>query len=68
MMGDACSCAAQVKTEDELKEQLQQMASEKLADHCCFIEICLEPDDCSKELLEFGKRLGPYNARPPKPV
>ncbi|KAK9866227.1 hypothetical protein WJX84_010850 [Apatococcus fuscideae] len=59
---------ARVKSEDELKSQLQQISGIDLEDHCCFIEICLEPDDCSKELLEFGARLGPYNARPPVQV
>lgn len=58
----------QVKTEDELKAQLDNLSQKELQDHLCFIEICLDPEDCSKELLEFGARLGPYNARPPKPV
>ena len=58
----------QVTTEDELKAQLDEISQKELQDHLCFIEICLDPEDCSKELLEFGARLGPYNARPPKPV
>ena len=30
-----------------------------------FIEVCVDKDDCSRELLEWGSRVAACNGRPP---
>eukprot|EP00879_Flechtneria_rotunda_P024599 GHRR01026095.1.p1 GENE.GHRR01026095.1~~GHRR01026095.1.p1 ORF type:complete len:120 (-),score=34.26 GHRR01026095.1:733-1092(-) len=58
---------ARVGTEDELAEALSKALSPECANHVVFIEVLLETDDCSKELLEFGARVASANSRPPNP-
>ena len=38
------------------------------SDTLCFIEVILDKDDCNKNLLEWGARVGAYNNRPPRGV
>ena len=46
----------QVRTEGDM-EAAVAMASGPMADRTCLIEVLLDKDDCSRELLEFGSRL-----------
>lgn len=38
-------------------EAAVSMASGPMAERTCLIEVLLDKDDCSRELLEFGSRL-----------
>jgi pyruvate decarboxylase len=35
-------------------------------DCLCFIEVILDKDDCNKNLLDWGTRVGSYNSRAPR--
>ena len=51
------------KTEPEFAAALQ--AARDRPDHLCFLEVTIDKDDCSKELLEWGSRVAAANSRPP---
>ncbi len=55
----------QVKTEADLITAIS--AAEKEKDSLCFIEVFLNKDDTSKELLEWGSRVATANGRPHNP-
>ncbi len=55
----------QVKTEADLITAIS--AAEKEKDSLCFIEVILNKDDTSKELLEWGSRVATANGRPHNP-
>lgn len=48
------------------QELLDAIEDAKTTDALCFIEVYLDKDDCSKNLLEWGSRVAAYNSRPPK--
>ncbi|CAM6034398.1 unnamed protein product [Sphagnum compactum] len=54
-----------VKTEADLITAIA--AAEKEKDSLCFIEVILNKDDTSKELLEWGSRVATANGRPHNP-
>lgn len=51
------------KTEGQLAAALSEAFSADKSDHLAFIEVCVDTDDCSKELLEFGARVAHANSR-----
>eukprot|EP00898_Chlorokybus_atmophyticus_P007340 jgi/Chlat1/7607/Chrsp64S07108 len=55
-----------VTTEEELQEAIATAVGEE-KESLCFIEVILDRDDCSKELLEWGSRVAAANSRPPNP-
>lgn len=55
----------QVRTEEDLIEAIATAKEEK--DSLCFIEVILNKDDTSNELLEWGSRVSAANGRPPNP-
>ncbi len=60
--GNGWSC--RVKTEGELENAIKKAISHKGGPS--LIEVVLDRDDCSKELLEWGSRVASNNARPPR--
>jgi pyruvate decarboxylase len=58
---------ARVETEGQLAEAIAAANSADKADHLAFIEVILDTDDVSKELLEFGARVAHANSRKPNP-
>ena len=46
----------QVRTEDQMEAALAT-ANGEMSGRTCLIEVILDKDDCSRELLEFGARL-----------
>ncbi len=46
----------QVRTETEMEAAIA-LATGAMATRTCLIEVILDKDDCSRELLEFGARL-----------
>ncbi|CAL8464627.1 g4162 [Coccomyxa elongata] len=56
---------AKVKTEEDLKSTLAAVGGEH-KDKLCFVEVKLHPEDCSRELLEWGARISMYNSRKPQ--
>ncbi|XP_010279075.1 PREDICTED: pyruvate decarboxylase 1-like [Nelumbo nucifera] len=64
--GEGKCWTAKVKTEDELTAAIATATRDK-QDSLCFIEIFVHRDDTSKELLEWGSRVGSANSRPPNP-
>jgi pyruvate decarboxylase len=54
---------ARAATEGQLAAALQQAFAAEHADHLAFIEVCVDTDDVSKELLEFGARVAHANSR-----
>lgn len=54
---------ARASTEGQLAAALEEAFSAERRDHLAFIEVCVDTDDCSKELLEFGARVGHANGR-----
>ena len=52
-----------VKTEAELMTAIQEALQNE--DQLCLIEVLLENDDCTPELLEFGTRVSHANQRRP---
>ena len=59
--GNGWGCC--VQTDQELEQAVQKALSH---DGVSFIEVVVERDDCSKELLEWGSKVGASNARSPK--
>ncbi|KAF5833070.1 pyruvate decarboxylase [Dunaliella salina] len=57
---------AKVKTEEQLEDAIAKATNEHKND-LCFIEVIVDRDDCSKELLEWGTRVGAANGRPHSP-
>lgn len=47
----------QVRTEEEMEQAIAMATDEDMIHHTCLIEVILDKDDCSRELLEFGARL-----------
>ena len=56
---------AKVRTENDLKSVIEDVKSERYADHLCFVEVFLDKDDCSRELLEWGNLVATNNGKPP---
>ena len=56
--------STRVETEGGLQKAIKTALSHK--DGPSLIEVILDRDDCSKELLEWGSRVASNNARPPK--
>ncbi len=54
--------SARVATEGELASAIDHALSH---DGACLIEVMIDRDDCSKELLEWGSRVAINNSRPP---
>jgi pyruvate decarboxylase len=59
--------ARKVATCGELVEALDEAWSSQYSDHLVFLEVVLDRDDCSKQLLEFGARVAAANSRLPNP-
>lgn len=51
------SWGMQVRTEPEMIAAVTKASSAEMLSHCIVIEVILDKDDCSRELLEFGARL-----------
>ena len=62
--GEGNGWSTRVNTEGELQAAIKKALSHK--DGPSFIEVTLDRDDCSKELLEWGSRVASNNSRPPK--
>jgi len=60
--GNGWSC--RVTTEGELQEAIKTALAHKGGPS--LIEVILDRDDCSKELLEWGSRVSANNGRPPR--
>lgn len=58
---------ARVETEGQLADAIAAAVSPDRADHLAFIEVVVDTDDVTKELLEFGARVGQANSRKPNP-
>ena len=54
---------AKAKTEPEFVAALQ--ACRERPNHLCFLEVTIDKDDCSQELLEWGSRVAVANSRAP---
>ncbi len=54
---------ARVSTEAELQMALDEAGCRK--HQLCLIEAIIHRDDCSKQLLEWGSRVGAANSRKP---
>ena len=63
----AFAAAAQITNVAELCAALQAVEGEA-REKLCMLQVVLHPDDCSRELLEWGARLAAYNSRPPQIV
>lgn len=61
--GEGKGWSARVKTEGELQKAIKTALSH---DGLSFIEVMIDRDDCSKELLEWGSRVAANNGRPPR--
>ena len=57
--------ATKVTTEEELVAALEVVQGEG-AEKLCFIEAVVHKDDCTKELLEWGRLVSKSNSRPPQ--
>lgn len=57
--------AVRCRTEAELDAALREADARPEA--LCFIEVVVDKDDCSKELLEWGSRVAAANGRAPNP-
>jgi pyruvate decarboxylase len=62
--GEGNGWSQRVTTEGELEEAIQSAFSNKGGPN--LIEVMLDRDDCSKELLEWGSRVAANNGRPPR--
>jgi pyruvate decarboxylase len=60
--GEGNGWSARVRTEGELDKAVKQALSHK---GLSLIEVMIDRDDCSKELLEWGSRVSANNGRPP---
>jgi len=54
-----------VTTEGEVEDAIKQALGH---DGLSLIEVVLDKDDCSKDLLEWGARVAASNSRPPRPT
>jgi pyruvate decarboxylase len=54
---------ASAATEEELEVAIAGALA--APDALAFIEVCVDKDDCSRELLEWGSRVASCNGRPP---
>jgi len=61
--GQAWGC--RVTTEGEAEDAINKALSH---DGLSLIEVVLDKDDCSKDLLEWGARVAANNSRPPRPT
>ena len=59
--GKAWGC--QVKTEAQLAAAIKHALTN---DSLSFIEVIIDQDDCSKNLLEWGTKVGMFNSAPPQ--
>jgi pyruvate decarboxylase len=59
--GWGCRVATEGEAEDAIKQALSH-------DGLSLIEVMLDKDDCSKDLLEWGARVAANNSRPPRPT
>ncbi len=57
---------SQICNETQLAAALEAAAAEH-SGKLCFIEVVIDREDTSPELLEWGARVAAANARPPKP-
>jgi len=62
--GEGKGWSQRVSTEGELQMAIKKAYSNKRGPS--LIEVMLERDDCSKELLEWGSRVAANNGRPPR--
>jgi len=62
--GEGNGWSAKVTTEGELQNAIEKALSHNGGPS--LIEVVLDRDDCSKELLEWGSRVSANNGRPPK--
>jgi pyruvate decarboxylase len=60
--GEGSGLGMRARTEGELDEAVKKALSH---DGLCLIEVIIDRDDCSKELLEWGSRVSSNNGRPP---
>lgn len=60
---DGHGWSVRVKTEKELTAAIKQALKH---DTLCLIEVMLDPNDCNKNLLQWGSRVAANNNRPPK--
>ncbi len=63
--GEGNAWHTNVKTEGQLHEAIDKALKH---DGLCFIEVHLDPNDCNKNLLEWGTRVAHNNSRPPLPT
>jgi len=61
--GEGDAWGTRVNTEGELDEAI---AEAERRSGLCLIEVPIERDDCSRELLEWGSRIAKNNGRPPR--
>ncbi len=59
--GWGCRVTTEGEAEDAIKKALTH-------DGLSLIEVVLDKDDCSKDLLEWGARVAACNSRPPRPT
>ena len=55
-----------METEEDLTKALKH-ANGPAADKFVLLDVKLAPNDVSAELLKFGKELGKFGSRPPRP-
>jgi TPP-dependent 2-oxoacid decarboxylase len=60
--GDGNGLGMRVRTEGELDDAVKKALAH---DGLSLIEVIIDRDDCSKELLEWGSRVSANNGRPP---
>mmetsp|Transcript_25540 Transcript_25540/g.80911 ORF Transcript_25540/g.80911 Transcript_25540/m.80911 type:complete len:549 (-) Transcript_25540:39-1685(-) len=60
--GEGRVFSTRVETERQLDAAIKTALGER-ADSLCFVEVLLDRDDCSKELLEWGARVATANGR-----
>ena len=53
-------------TDRHCKELADAIKYSLSRDGLCLIEVIIDRDDCSKELLEWGSRVSSNNGRPPR--
>ncbi|KAF7012230.1 hypothetical protein CFC21_026441 [Triticum aestivum] len=63
--GEGMCWTAKATCEEELTAAIETAKGKQ--DCLCFIEVVVHKDDTSKEVLEWGSRVGTANSRPPNP-